>query len=51
MHPKLAIDEFVLIYHESEQELADLTLHDMRSLCPDANIHGYIVNYEKPLGF
>ena len=51
MHPNLPIDEFVLIYHESEQELANLTLKDMRSLCPEANVHGYMVNYENPWDF
>ncbi|MEZ5538192.1 MAG: RNA repair transcriptional activator RtcR [Thiolinea sp.] len=51
MHPELQVDEFVLIHHEDEAELAGLTLRDMRTLCPGIKLTPHVVNYANPWDF
>jgi transcriptional regulatory protein RtcR len=51
MHENLPIDEFVLIYHADEQQLADLTLSDMATCSPSTRLSRYQVNYADPWDF
>jgi transcriptional regulatory protein RtcR len=51
MHANLAVDEFVLIYHEEEQQLADLTLRDMAVVSPQTRLTAYQVDYANPWDF
>lgn len=47
----LVIDHFVLIYHENEQALADLTIADMHELRPEMEVTGHIVDFDNPWDF
>ncbi len=51
MHANLVVDEFVLIHHEEEQELAGLTLRDMAVVSPHTRLTAYKVDYENPWDF
>jgi transcriptional regulatory protein RtcR len=51
MHDELPIDEFVLIYHADEQQLATLTLNDMAAISPKTRLTPYQVNYANPWDF
>ncbi|MEB4592504.1 RNA repair transcriptional activator RtcR [Candidatus Thiothrix sp. Deng01] len=51
MHPEFAVDEFVLIHHENEAELAGITLRDMRDLRPGMSLAPHVVNYANPWDF
>ncbi|MCK5895464.1 MAG: RNA repair transcriptional activator RtcR [Cocleimonas sp.] len=45
------INEFILIYHQDETELAELTLADMEALSPATKLHRYLVDYDDPWDF
>lgn len=47
----LSIDHFVLIYHENERELAELTIADMHELRPEMEVTGHIVDFKNPWDF
>jgi transcriptional regulatory protein RtcR len=47
----LEINEFILIYHKNEIELAELTLADMKERSPKTKLHRYIVDYDDPWDF
>ncbi len=51
MHPEFPVDEFILIHHLDEVELAAVTLRDMRDLAPHARITPYVVDYANPWDF
>ncbi|MGZ8227617.1 MAG: RNA repair transcriptional activator RtcR [Methylococcaceae bacterium] len=51
MHDNLAVDEFVLIYHTEEQQLADLTLKDMAAISPKTQLTPYQVDYANAWDF
>jgi transcriptional regulatory protein RtcR len=51
MQDNLPVDEFVLIYHIDEQQLADLTLSDMAALSANTRLTPYQVDYENPWDF
>lgn len=51
MHPEFPVDEFVLLHHQDETELAALTVRDMRELAPQTRISTYVVNYTNPWDF
>jgi transcriptional regulatory protein RtcR len=51
MHDNLPVDEFVLIYHTDEQQLATLTLSDMAAISPQTRLTPYQVDYENPWDF
>lgn len=51
MHPDFPVDEFVLIHHEDEAELAGITLRDMRELAPSTRLTSHVVNYSNPWDF
>ena len=51
MHDNLPVDEFVLIYHAEEQQLATLTLNDMAAMSPQIRLTPYQVDYENPWDF
>ncbi|MGR8978735.1 MAG: RNA repair transcriptional activator RtcR [Gammaproteobacteria bacterium] len=51
MHASLPIDEFVLIYHPDERELAGITVRDMRERSPHTQITVYPVDYDDPWDF
>jgi transcriptional regulatory protein RtcR len=51
MHANLAVDEFVLIHHEAEQQLAELTLRDMAVVAPQTRLTAYQVDYANPWDF
>ena len=51
MHPEFPVDEFVLIHHADEAELAGLTLRDMRELLPNIRLTAYVVDYANPWDF
>lgn len=38
MHDAFPVDELVLIFHEDFQNIADLTMHDMRELSPNTKL-------------
>ncbi|MGR8940075.1 MAG: RNA repair transcriptional activator RtcR [Gammaproteobacteria bacterium] len=45
MHDSLPVDEFVLLYHPEERELAGITVGDMRALSPQTQITTHLVDY------
>ena len=51
MQPDFAVDEFILLHHSDETELANLTLHDMRQIAPHVKLSGYEVTYDDPWDF
>lgn len=52
MHPQqLQVDEFVLLHQATDNELANLTLQDMRELSPATQVHDYLVEYADPWDF
>ncbi|MEZ5451759.1 MAG: RNA repair transcriptional activator RtcR [Thiothrix sp.] len=51
MHPEFPVDEFVLIHHAEEAELAGITLRDMRGLSPQTRFSAYVVDYANPWDF
>ena len=51
MHDDLPVDEFVLIYHAEEQQLATLTLADMAVISPKTRLTPYPVDYANPWDF
>lgn len=51
MHPEFQVDEFVLVHHEEEAELAALTLRDMGKLRPETKLLSHVVNYTNPWDF
>ncbi len=51
MHANLPVDEFVLIHHADEQQLADLTLSDMVVISPQTKFTPYQVDYHDPWDF
>ncbi len=51
MHHEFAVDEFVLIHHHEEEQLASLTLRDINTLAPWTRISSYRVNYDNPWDF
>jgi transcriptional regulatory protein RtcR len=51
MHDELPVDEFVLIHHSDEQQLADLTLRDMAIFSPLTRLTTHQVNYADPWDF
>lgn len=51
MQPQFPVDEFVLIHHKDETELAALTVRDMQALAPQARITPYVVDYADPWDF
>lgn len=51
MHDSLPVQEFVLIHHKEEQQLAELTLRDMTALAPDTRFTPYPVDYADPWDF
>ena len=40
MQPDFPVDEFILLHHSDETELANLTLHDMRQIAPHVKLSG-----------
>lgn len=51
MQPDFPVDEFVLVHHVDETILANLTLHDMRTLLPDIQLTTHVVDYADPWDF
>ncbi|MDD1644129.1 MAG: RNA repair transcriptional activator RtcR [Methylococcaceae bacterium] len=51
MHDDLPVDEFVLIYHAEEQQLATLTLADMAVISPKTRLTPYQVDYDNAWDF
>jgi transcriptional regulatory protein RtcR len=51
MQPQFPVDEFILIHHKDETELAALTVRDMQALTPQARITPYVVDYADPWDF
>lgn len=51
MHPQFPVDEFVLIHHQDEAELAAVTLRDMRDISPQTQLTPYVVDYANPWDF
>ena len=51
MHAHFPIDEFILLHQADEQELANLTMQDMRELCPHIHVHDYLLDYSDPWDF
>lgn len=51
MHPELAVDEFLLIHQAAEDELAQLTIRDMRTTRPQVEVQNYLVDYADPWDF
>jgi transcriptional regulatory protein RtcR len=51
MHESLPVDEFVLLHHPEERELAGITIGDMRALSPNVHITTYPVDYADPWNF
>ncbi|MGJ0484995.1 MAG: RNA repair transcriptional activator RtcR [Methylomicrobium sp.] len=51
MHDSLPVDEFVLLYHPEERELAGITVGDMRALSPGTLITTHLVDYDDPWDF
>jgi transcriptional regulatory protein RtcR len=51
MHEDLPVDEFVLLHHPEERELAGITVGDMRALSPNTNITTHLVDYDDPWDF
>jgi transcriptional regulatory protein RtcR len=51
MQESLPVDEFVLLHHPDERELAGITVGDMRALSPNTNIMTYLVDYDDPWDF
>ncbi len=51
MQPDFPVDEFILLHHPDESELAAVTLRDMQELRPQARISHYVVNYQNPWDF
>ncbi|MCK5810692.1 MAG: RNA repair transcriptional activator RtcR, partial [Cocleimonas sp.] len=47
----IEIDEFFLIYHKDETELAKLTISDMAELSPHTKVHAHLVDYDDPWDF
>lgn len=51
MHPELQVDEFVLLHQAADNELAQLTMTDMRELSPHTQVHDYFLEYSDPWDF
>jgi len=51
MHGSLPVDEFVLIYHPEEAELAGITMRDMHAVSGRTLIRPYQVDYADPWDF
>ncbi|MCK5814202.1 MAG: sigma 54-dependent transcriptional regulator, partial [Cocleimonas sp.] len=51
LQQSIEISEFILIYHENEIELAELTLADMAKLSPNTKMHSHQVDYADPWDF
>jgi transcriptional regulatory protein RtcR len=51
MQPEMHVDEFVLIHHPDEAQLAEITMRDMRALSPQTTVIPYQVNYRDPWDF
>lgn len=51
MHPELKVDELVLLHQAADNELAELTMRDMRELSPATQVHDYLVEYTDPWDF
>ena len=47
----IEINEFILIYHKDEDELAELTIKDMAEISPQTKVHTHIVDYDDPWDF
>ncbi len=47
----IEVNEFILIHHKDEIELAELTLADMAKLSPQTILHHYMVDYDDPWDF
>ncbi|MCK5903339.1 MAG: RNA repair transcriptional activator RtcR [Cocleimonas sp.] len=47
----IQMDEFILIYHQKEEELALLTLKDMQKIAPTTRLYDYQVDYDDPWDF
>ncbi len=51
MQDDLEVDEFILIHHQEEETLAQLTLQDMQEIAPDAKVTSHVVDYQNPWDF
>lgn len=51
MQPDFPVDEFVLLHHADEAELAGITLRDMRALSPATRFAAHVLNYSDPWDF
>lgn len=51
MQADFPVDEFILIHHRDETELAALTVNDMQELRPQTRISRYVVDYADPWDF
>jgi len=51
MHDSLPVDQFVLLHHPEERELAGITIGDMRALSPNTEITTHLVDYADPWDF
>ena len=51
MQAEMHVDEFVLIHHPDEAQLAEITMRDMRALSPQTTVIPYQVNYRDPWDF
>ncbi|CAA6811347.1 MAG: Transcriptional regulatory protein RtcR [uncultured Thiotrichaceae bacterium] len=51
MQNDFKVDHFILIHHEDEEELADLTVRDMHEVSPNTRITTHVVDYENPWDF
>ncbi|MCX7098249.1 MAG: RNA repair transcriptional activator RtcR [Methylococcales bacterium] len=51
MHSSLPVDEFVLLHHADELQLAKLTLADMAVVSPSTKLTAYQVDYADPWDF
>ena len=51
MQAEMPVDEFILIHHAEEAQLAEITMRDMRELSPQTRVIPYQVSYINPWDF
>lgn len=51
MQNDFKVDQFVLVHHKDEEELATLTIRDMQQISPDTRLMTHVVDYENPWDF
>lgn len=51
LQQSIEVNEFILIHHQDESELAELTLADMAELSPHTVLRSHVVDYADPWDF